>query len=199
MGLKCLIVLLIAGLAQAAAKDQPKFSPGPITSFPARQTDNQVTVAARPFVKEADLRAAFGKLNPNVHGLLPILLAIANDGDQTVALDRVRIELITPDRQRIEATPASDVRFLSGPRKPGMTPGPIPGRTRVSRSKNPLAAWEIEGRAFSARMLPPKETASGFVYFQARFQPGSRLYVTGIRQAASGKELLYFELVLDSE
>lgn len=200
MGSKCLILLLGAVLAHAAEKDRPKFSPGPVTSFPARQTNDKVTVAARPYLGEADVQAAFGKLNPNHHGILPILLLVVNEGDQTVALDRLRIELITPDRQRLEATPASEIRFLSGPSKPSMTPGPLPGRIpRLSRRKNPLDAWEIEGRAFAARMLPPKESASGFFYFQARFQSGSALYLTGLREAASGKELFYFELPLEKQ
>lgn len=196
----CLIVLLWVAPAQAAEKEKPKFSPGPISSFAARQTIDQVTVGARPFVSEADLRAAFGKLNPNDHGVLPILVVIANDSDQTLSLEFLRVELMTPDRRRLEATPAADLKYLSGPPKPDMTPGPIPGRTpRLSRRKSPLSAWEIEGRAFSARMLPARETASGFFYFQTRFRGGSTLFLTGIRQAQSGKELFYFELPLESQ
>lgn len=200
MGCKWLIVLLSAGLAQPAQKDRSKFSPGTVSSFRARQTNDKVTVAARAYLSEADVRAAFGKLNPYQHGILPILVVIANDGDQTVALGRLRVELVTPDRERVEATPAAEVRFLTPPAKPGMTPGPIPGRLPgLSRRKNPLDAWEIEGRAFAARMLPPKESASGFFYFQVSFRAGSQLYLTGMREAASGKELLYFELPLERE
>lgn len=196
----CLIVLLGLGSTHAAEKERPRFSPGPISSFEVRQTIDQVTVAARPFLGEADLRAAFGKLNPNDHGVLPILVVIANESDQTLSLESVRVELMTPDRRRLEATPAADLKYLSGPPKPDMTPGPIPGRSpRLSRRKSPLSAWEIEGRAFSARMLPARETASGFFYFQTRFRGGSTLFLTGIRQAQTGKELFYFELPLESQ
>lgn len=195
---KLLIVLLSIAAAQGAGKDRPKFSPGPITDYPNRQTSDQVTVAAHPYITEADAQPAFGKVNPYHHGVLPVLIIIRNDSDQTLALDRMRVEFITPSRDRVEATPAADIRFLTGPRQPSLTPGPIPGRTpRVSRNKNPLNTWEIEGRAFSARMLPPKESASGFFYFQAPYRSGSKLYLTGIRQASTGKELLYFEIVLD--
>jgi hypothetical protein len=200
MGSQCLILLLSLTLAQAAEKDRPKFTPGPISSFPAQQTNGKVTVAARVFVKEADLRAAFGKLNPNDHGILPVLVMVANLSGQTLALGDLRVEVITPDRRRLEATPAADLRYLSGPPRPNMTPGPIPGRTpRLSRRKDPLAAWEIEGRAFSARMLPAQESASGFFYFQARYRGGSRLYLTGLREAATGQELFYFELPLEDQ
>jgi len=195
---KWLIVLLSIAAAQGTGKDQPKFSPGPITDYPNRQTSDQVTVAAHPYITEADAQPAFGKVNPYRHGVLPILIIIRNDSEQTLALDRMTVEFITPSRDQVEATPAADIRFLAGPRQPSLTPGPIPGRTpRVSRNKNPLNTWEIEGRAFSARMLPPKESASGFFYFQTRYRGGSKLYLTGIRQASSGRELLYFEITLD--
>jgi hypothetical protein len=46
-------------------------------------------------------------------------------------------------------------------------------------------------------MLPAKESASGFFYFQATYRSGSKLYLRGIRQASTGKELLYFEIALD--
>jgi hypothetical protein len=45
-------------------------------------------------------------------------------------------------------------------------------------------------------MLPPGESASGFVYFQTSHRPGSVLYITGIRDAASRRELFYFEIPL---
>jgi hypothetical protein len=62
--------------------------------------------------------------------------------------------------------------------------------------KNPLAEWEIEGRAFSAQMLPPGQSASGFVYFQADLVKGATIYLSGIAEAATGTEILYFELPL---
>ena len=56
--------------------------------------------------------------------------------------------------------------------------------------------WEIEGRAMSAKILPPGESASGFFYFQTIMQPGSMIYLNGLYEAASGKEIFYFELPL---
>jgi hypothetical protein len=43
-------------------------------------------------------------------------------------------------------------------------------------------------------MLPPGESANGFFYFQAIHEPGAMLYITGIRNAATGQELFYFEV-----
>ena len=76
-------------------------------------------------------------------------------------------------------------------------PGPT-GAPRVGRSKkNPLDAWEVEGRAFAARMLPPNQTASGFFYFQTGLQRGATIVLNGLSEAASGKDLFYFEIPLE--
>jgi hypothetical protein len=66
----------------------------------------------------------------------------------------------------------------------------------IKSKKNPLDAWEIEGRAFAAQMLPAGQSASGFFYFQTELQPGATLYISGMRQASTGKELFYFETPL---
>jgi hypothetical protein len=46
-------------------------------------------------------------------------------------------------------------------------------------------------------MLPPDESAYGFVYFRTGHRPGAKLYVTGLEDASSGKELFYFDVPLD--
>ena len=75
-------------------------------------------------------------------------------------------------------------------------PGPPETLPKVIGHKNPLDIGEIEARAFSAEMLPPGQSASGFFYFQTGYQRGSSLYLSGLREAESGKELLYFEIPL---
>jgi hypothetical protein len=71
---------------------------------------------------------------------------------------------------------------------------PIPGVRRDK--KNPLAAMEIESRAFAAKLLPPGESAHGFVYFPLSHRPDSQLYITGIEEAGSGNELFFVEIPL---
>lgn len=192
-----LLGLALISVAAAADKGPPKFSPGAALSYPSRQTSNKVTIAAVPYDSEDQTRGAFGKLNPNKYGVLPLLVVIQNDSHQSLRLDGIRVEYVAPDRSHVEATPARDVPYLSGPSQPKFETGPIPkGNPRVKRKKNPLAGGEIDVRAFSARMLPPGEQASGFFYFQASYRKGSQAYVTGIQEAGSGKELFYFEIPL---
>jgi hypothetical protein len=70
------------------------------------------------------------------------------------------------------------------------------GKPKILAKKNPLDAWEIEGRAFAAKMLPPGQSASGFFYFRTGLQHGATIYLNGLTEAATGKELFYFEIPL---
>ena len=148
-----------------------------------------------PYYTEELAHSAFGKVNPNQYEILPILVIIQNDTSQTLKLNQIEIKYIQADRSRIDPTPASQVRFAGpGPQRPNMPVGsPLPG---LKKHKNPLDTPEIEARGFAAKMLPPHESASGFFYFQTRYLPGSRLYLTGINEAATGKDIYYFEIPL---
>ena len=180
-----------------ADKDE-KFDPGPIESFADKQTVEKLTVAVDAYSTADETKKAFGKLNPNQHGILPVLVVMRNSGDQTLTLEEMRVEYITPSRQKIEATPAREVARVGGVQQPRLNPNPLPIPTgpRASVKKSPLSAWEIEGRAFAAVMLPPGESASGFFYFQAAHSPGSILYITGVKEAATRRELFYIEVPL---
>jgi hypothetical protein len=199
---KSLIVPLTALLACAslarAEKEKPKFSAGQADSYDTRQTISNVTIAAVPFSKTSQTEQAFGKVDPNREGVLPVLVVMQNDTGQTLALEKLKVELVTSERDRIVSTPAADLKYLAGAERPKVYTGPIPGAPpHVSKKKNPLAAWEFEGRAFAAKMLAPKDSASGFFYFRAPYRSGATIYVTGIREASSGKELFYFEIPLE--
>lgn len=191
-----------AGLNKAtpAEKERTKFEISPAVSYPSHQTSEKVTIGAAPYETAEKAREAFGKLNPYQYGVLPVLVVIQNDSAQAIRMDRVRVDYVAPDGNHVDATPAADVRYLNGPRQPKVVTGPLPtAGPRISRKKNPLDAWEIEGRAFSAKMIPPGQSAGGFFYFQTGHGPHGRLYVTGIAEAASGRELLYFEFPLKDE
>ena len=47
------------------------------------------------------------------------------------------------------------------------------------------------------KLVPKGETVYGFFYFEADYRPGSKLYLTGLSDASSGKEYFYFDLPLD--
>ncbi len=194
---KRLVLFLSITAAFAADKEQPVFRPDAAVRFPHHQTNAQVTVAADPYVGEDKAKTAFGKLNPYEYGILPVLVVVQNDGNQAIRLDRIHAVYTGPQGAKVEATPAADVRYLRGPDRPKVVSGP-PGIPKIGRNKkNPLSAWEIEGRAFAAKMLPAGQSASGFFYFQTGLQRGATLYLSGLADAASGQELFYYEIPLD--
>jgi len=190
---KRLALVLSIAAAFAADKEAP-FKAAPAGSYPHHQTNDGITVAVDPYVSGEKIKSAFGKLDPYQYGVLPVLVVIQNDGKEAIPLDRLKVEYVG-SRQRVEATPPKDVRYARGPQRPSVTPGPG-GRVAIKSKKNPLDAWEIEGRAFAAQMLPAGQSASGFFYFETELEPGATVYLSGMREAASGKELFYFETPL---
>ena len=190
-----LILLTSITVALAADKDKPKLEINPAASYPHHMTSQGVTIAAVPYENEEQTKTAFGKVNPNTQGVLPILVVVENSSPDTIRLESIKLEYVAPRDVRVENTPARDVRFLRGPNQPKMSPGPT-GGIHVSRNKNPLAEWEIEGRAFTANMVPPNDKAGGFFYFQTAPGAGAKLIVSGLRDAKSGQELFFFEIPL---
>lgn len=189
----CLIIVTASALL-LADKKEGKFSPGPASSYQAKQTNGKITVAVSAYDTEELAHTAFGKLDPNQYGVLPVLVIIQNDTDQAMKLDHLDVEYTTADGQHVEATPPSDVQTLGGGRRPSMPNGtPIP---RI-KHKSPLNSMEIDERSFAAKVLPPHDSANGFFYFQTEHRPGAKFYLTGIKVESTGKDILYFEVPLD--
>lgn len=187
-------MVLAPDKALPGAKDEPKFTPGAAASYASHQISEQVTIGVLPYFNDEDTRPVFGKHNPYTYGVLPVLVVIRNDGPKTIKVQSMQAVWVGPNRDRVEATPAKDIRYLNAPRRPNAIPGPPGMPPKVIGHKNPLDTWEIEGRAFAAQVLPPGQSASGFFYFQTGYQRGASLYLSGLREAESGRELLYFEI-----
>jgi hypothetical protein len=192
---KSLALLLSISAAAAADKETP-FKAAPAASYASHQSNAQITIGVDPYVTLDKVQLAFGKLNPGQFGILPVLVVIQNDSDKAIRLDRLKVQYNGPNHERIEATPARDVRYLKPPQRPSAIDGPA-GKVKVLKTKkNPLDEWEIEGRALAAPMVPPGQSASGFLYFQTSLQLNATLYLSGLYEAATGKEIFYFELPL---
>jgi hypothetical protein len=191
---KRLALLLSIAAAFAADKEIP-FKAAPAASYANKLRDAGITIGVDPYTSPEKLKVAFGKLDPNEHGVLPVLVVIQNDSDKAIQLDRLRARYNGMGDNRVDATPAREVRYLKSPQRPKVIAGPV-GKIKIGKTKNPLDSWEIEGRAFSAKMLPPGQSAHGFFYFQTALEPRSTIYLSGLSEASSGKDLLYFEIPL---
>jgi hypothetical protein len=196
-------IVLLSIAARAAYdkeddKDKDRFAPAAASSYKGSQTTEKIAIAAVPFVSEEQVRSAFGKVDPNHYGVLPVLVVLENGTGKALRLS-LQADYIGPDGRHVDATPASDVTFIGGsgkaPRMPGTSPLPFPRKEK----KGPLNIWEIEGRAFTAKLLPLGEKVYGFFYFQTDYKAGSTLYLTGVSDASTGKEFLYFEVPLEKQ
>lgn len=189
-------VLFVLMLSPAPSAE--KFDPGPASSYSTRQTNDHVTVAAVPYTTGEQVHAAFGKHDPNQYGILPVLVIVQNDLDEPLRVSALQAEFEQADGRHIESVPAADLPSTvaklpkEGPNGPGpKLPFPLP------KKKNPLAGWELDGRAFTAQMIAPHEAASGFFYFETRLLPGARLYLPGMQGMRTGKGIIYFEIPLE--
>ncbi len=194
-----LIVLL--SIAAVAGDDKEKrFTVEPAASYPRHQTIEKITIAAIPYTSEDQMKIAFGKANPYKYGVLPVLVVFQNDTGKALRLD-LQAEFVDPGNRHVEATPADDVLYIGSNVKPPKLRGssPYPNPFPHGPKKGPLNTTEIETRAFAAKMLPAGESAYGFFYFQTQNMPGSKLYLTGLKDATTGKDYFYFEIPLEKE
>lgn len=190
------IFLSIAAFADDKDK---KFTAAPAASYPNHQTQAKITIAAVPYVGEEELKAAFGKDNPNRYGILPVLVVIQNDSDKALKLD-LETSYVDADGRHVDAVPPQDVPRIVAHKRPHDAPikvgSPIP--IPHGSKKGPLSGWEIPGRAFSMRLLPAGDSASGFFYFDVTLEPGAHLYLSGLSEAGTGNALVYYEIPLDT-
>ncbi len=205
--LKWLLALSVSMLsvsittAWGADNDKSKFVVRPASDYPHRQTSEKVTIAAQPLTTDdEETEEAFGKVNPYRLGILPVLIVIKNDTADAIRVDHMQFVYALPDHSRVEATPASDVKYIHGAREPQGINKPLGGIAARKAPKNPLAEWEIEGRSFAAKMIPAGQSASGFVYFQTQLtSAAASVYVSGLLDAVTGKELYYFEIPMSGQ
>jgi hypothetical protein len=188
------ITFAAIAVALTAGGDEKEFRPGAATEY-AHQSGDKVTVGAKPFNTEELTAEAFGKkTNLLRYGVLPVLVVIENKREKAIDLRELEVSLVAADGRHAGAVNPEDIPFLG---KRGRRPPPVQAPIPLPKKGNPLSAPEIVTRAFSAKMLPPGDSASGFFYFEARSEPGDKLYLNGMRDARSGQDLFYFEFPLE--
>lgn len=199
LGTLLTIILGFGGATFAGDKDKKDvapFKPGRAVTFPAKLAQDKVTVAVKAYERDEDMQAAFSKTPLARYGVLPVLVVIDNDGPKAITL-RLRIEFIGGGNQKISPTPPTEIQYLKPVKPPGTTDvskvSPIP----LPKKKNPLASWEVDGRAFVAKMVPAGESVSGFFYFQTAIWKDARIVIDGISDSATGNPLIFFEIPLE--
>src|SRR5580693_41442 len=90
------IVLLSIAARAADDKDKDRFAPGAASSYKGSMTTEKITMAAVPFIAEEQVRAAFGKVNPNKYGVLPVLVIMENGTGKALKLN-LEADFVGPD------------------------------------------------------------------------------------------------------
>jgi hypothetical protein len=172
----------------------------PASTYPAHDnhTDEKVAIAADPYDKPE--KAKIFSIDFQQHGILPIFFVVTNDGDRPVSIANMQITLITRNHSRLTPISPDDIyRRLSNPQvNTNPRPFPIPGN-KVKGAVSQKQMDEIESSQFAARAVEPHTTQSGFLFFDVGgiSEPlaEANLDVTGVDDA-NGKELLYFEILM---
>jgi hypothetical protein len=193
---RCVIAsITLAAVAGLASDEQPFHAKG--VSEYAHQASENVTVGAKAFDREDLTAEAFGKKADLLkYGVLPVLVVIENKRDRAIDIQNMQVELVATDGRHGQSIAPEDVMHLgeTGKKPPRLGGGPLP--IPLPKKKNPLNSVEVVERAFSAKLVPANDTVSGFFYFEARPEAGDSLYVSGVRDARTSKELLYYEFPL---
>lgn len=186
-------VFVTTSIALAWAAEDSAWRAGKAADY-AHQSTDKVTIGAKAFKTPEETEPAFGKkADFNKYGFLPVLVVVENQRGETVDLKNMQVELVAAGGKHVQAVAPDDVPYIARPgQRPTMQKLPFP----TPKKKNPLSMPELQNRAFAAQMLPTGDSANGFFYFEARPEPGMKLYLNGLRLRPSGQELFYFEIEL---
>lgn len=163
----------------------------------AKVSLDQVIIGVEAFDTNEKTSRAFGKVDPNKFEVLPVLVVIQNNRKSPLKVSPIEVQYIVPGLGKVEALRGDEVASAAGgPTRPNLGPKPLPIPTR--RKKNPLTAPEIEGRAWAAKMIAAGESAYGFFYFNIRHRTNAKIYLNGLVDAATSKEIFYFEIPFEA-
>lgn len=177
----------------------PAIRPALTYSAHEEHANEHVAIAVEPY-DTAEKQKIF-TVDFRAHGLLPVLLVITNDGDQPISLTDMRIQMITGQRDKIMPASSDDIyRRLSNPRTNDRPTVPLPiPRRKVKGTVSPRTMDEIQSAQFAAKAVEPRNTRSGFLFFDVqgiRSLAGSHILFMNLHNGQGG-DLMFFEIPLD--
>ncbi len=195
-GFVILSITLLAAISGtlATAGSEESFRAGAAQEY-SHQSSDKITIGAKPFDSEKLTTEAFGKKTELLkYGVLPVLVVVENKRQKTLDLRDLEISLVALDGRHVGPVAPEDLPFLGKhSTRSTATPLPLP----LPRKKNPLSSPALVTRAFAAKMLPPGDSASGFFYFEAKAEPGDKIYINGLHEAPGGHDIMYFEFPMN--
>lgn len=199
-----ILVVLTLSLAAVASKQFQMPRPNAAKTYPAHDEhpNEHVTIAVDPYDTPDKENSVFS-VNYLEHGYMAVHLIVTNDGQESVSLLDLKVQMVTKDRTKISPATNDDLfRRLSNIKRPGPSanPIPLPRRTRTKGAIPKEAYDELDQSQFQAKAVEPSSTHGGFLFFdvsglQAPLA-GAHLYITGVKDG-NGGEMMYFEIPLE--
>ena len=192
--------------SQSAAQKDP-------TKLPARESHQDLLVAADPWVNEDEYKARFPKDCPYDYGIMAIDVYFKNDGALPVRinLDTIRLTITHKESadENLPPLAANDVaEYMLGNNGGGKNPTkrrrlPIPIHTG-GNSKNDKKVLELadvlHGVQLQTDLVPPHSIVRGLFYFDVDghfdWITSARLYVPDLKTMGTDKTLLFFDVDL---
>lgn len=150
-------------------------------------------------------KAKIFRTNYQEKGFLPIRLIIANDNDDFLMMNDVKIQYITAKRDKLDPATTHDIyrRVIRLKRNPSAPRVPLP--VPIPRDKSPvtkdakIALEELDQAQFVPHPIDPHSIRSGFLFFDITNtdppEAGAHLYISGLK--IGGKELFYFDIPME--
>lgn len=194
------LALLVALLCAAQEPPPARLDPA---AYAARDAHEGVTLAAKPYLAEAEVEPRFGAYRLLAAGIVPIEVLLVNARAEPirVAWERAvllsgeeKFEQIEPERAAASLYPPPKAK--SGrpwPEKRGKSPPP--DKNRPARETLEAA---LRSQAIRAQVVPAGGRVRGFLYFfrgqQPLVLPQARLYVPEVVRLPGEEPLLFFEV-----
>jgi hypothetical protein len=199
-------ILAASTLALYASKqfEPPKVNPA--VTYPAHDAHatEKLTIAADPY--NTAQKASIFRLKYLDRGILPVNLIITDEGGSPVSLTKMEVQLVSRERHA-KLSPLEDediFRIMTHAKRTddvarSTNPLPFPRTHKVGGLKQEDQD-EVEHALFQAKAVEPRNTQSGFLFFDVSGLDnpldGATLFVTGVRDNG-GNELMYFEIPLE--
>jgi hypothetical protein len=162
-------------------------------SYSHQKSDN-VLIGAQMFDTPEMVTEAFGKKADLLrYKVIPVLLVVENNRKSTLDVRNIEVNIVSADGSHVSSLKPDDIQFLA---TNGKRPPQVPMNIPLPKRKKGLTAPEIASRAFAAEMIAPGDSASGFFYFEGTPEPGDKVYINGLHEVPSGREIMYFEFPL---
>jgi len=197
-----LLVFPLAASGQTAPTDP--------TALRARDSHQDLLIAADPYVSAERYKDAFGKHSPYPAGIIAIDVYFRNDNSMPIRLNlntiRLVISLPGVERQRLEPLSPEDVTdrtLLKADANPKL-PRPFPFPRPSGGKSKPWVEMDtmLRSVAVPSDVLPPKGITHGFLFFDMNHDfeavRDAHLYIPDLAFMGNNKALFFFELDLSA-